>query len=55
MFLHTVNVIGQPPRPVVTPDFSQVNFGNIPTSLNDDLGIFDDVINFLTYDEKFFN
>lgn len=45
MFLHTVNVIGQPPKPVESPDFSHVIFGEIPSSLNDDLGVFEDVIN----------
>lgn len=49
MFLHTVNVIGQPPRPIVSADFSQINFGKIPQSLNDDLGIFHNVIKFYEF------
>ena len=36
MFLHTVNVIGQPPRPESeSPDFSHVNFGKLPSSIRD--------------------
>lgn len=36
MFLHTVNVIGQPPRPECeSPDFSHVNFGKLPSSIRD--------------------
>jgi cryptochrome len=56
MFLHTVNVIGQPPRTVEIPDFSNVNFGKIPANLNEDLGVFDDVINFKVLNNfHFFN
>lgn len=33
MFLHTVNIIGKPPRPVEVPDLSSVTFGEIVPNL----------------------
>lgn len=40
MMLHTVNVLGLPPRPVNDVDFSLVKFGEIPDELGSELGLF---------------
>ncbi|XP_055603870.1 cryptochrome-1 [Uranotaenia lowii] len=37
MFLHTVNIIGEPPRPVAAPSFEFVEFGTIPSILATEL------------------
>jgi cryptochrome len=33
MFMHTINIIGQPPRPVDVPDWSEVTFGELNATL----------------------
>ncbi|XP_035782382.1 cryptochrome-1 [Anopheles albimanus] len=40
MFLHTVDIIGEPPRPVGAPDFEFVEFGRIPAILASELKLF---------------
>ncbi|XP_052868813.1 cryptochrome-1 [Anopheles cruzii] len=37
MFLHTVNIIGEPPRPVEAPCFEHAEFGHIPSLLASEL------------------
>lgn len=45
MFLHTVNVIGQPQKPECeSPDFSRVIFGSIPLNIRSELKYMDEVI-----------
>ncbi|KAL7030961.1 hypothetical protein ACKWTF_006847 [Chironomus riparius] len=39
MFLHTINVIGYPSKPCEFPDFSHVDFGEIPMNLHMQLGL----------------
>lgn len=43
MMLHTVNVVGLPPRPVNDVDFSSVDFGEIPENLHKKLGFMKNV------------
>ncbi|XP_055542058.1 cryptochrome-1 isoform X2 [Wyeomyia smithii] len=40
MFLHTVNIIGKPPRPVSAPSFEFSEFGKIPAILATELKLF---------------
>lgn len=40
MFLHTVNIIGEPPRPVGAPNFEYIEFGRIPAILSSELKLF---------------
>lgn len=40
MFLHTVNIIGEPPRPVEAPSFEFVEFGRLPSILATELKLF---------------
>ncbi|XP_053690521.1 cryptochrome-1 [Sabethes cyaneus] len=40
MFLHTVNIIGKPPRPVSAPSFEFCEFGKIPAILATELKLF---------------
>ena len=43
MFLHTINVIGYPSRPCKTPNFSNVDFGDIPMNLYTRLGLMTEI------------
>ncbi|KAG5682744.1 hypothetical protein PVAND_012077 [Polypedilum vanderplanki] len=43
MFLHTVNVLGNPSRPVQMPCFSNVVFGTIPLHLHKQLGLMNSI------------
>lgn len=55
MFLHTINVIGYPTRPCEFPDFSHVNFGDIPMNLYMHLGLMNEIPkpeDFLIFREK---
>lgn len=55
MFLHTINVIGLPPRPCTSPDFRSVSFGSIPADLHTILGLMKDIPtpgNFCIFPEK---
>lgn len=44
MMLHTVNVVGLPPRPVENADFSGISFGEIPENLHNFLGFMKEVL-----------
>ncbi|XP_034243121.1 cryptochrome-1 [Thrips palmi] len=43
MFLHTVSIIGAPPRPVDDPDWTGVQFGKLPQHLGDDIEVFQSI------------
>ncbi|KAF4522540.1 Chryptochrome 1 [Ephemera danica] len=40
LFLHTVSVIGDPPRPVADPDWSNVKFGKLPEIITQEFKMF---------------
>lgn len=43
MFLHTVSVIGAPPRPVDDPDWAGVKFGSLPAELGEGIQVFESI------------
>ncbi|XP_053670941.1 cryptochrome-1 [Anopheles nili] len=43
MFLHTVNIIGEPPRPVGAPNFEFIEFGRVPAILASELKLCQDI------------
>lgn len=43
MFMHTVSVIGVPPRPVKDPDWTGVKFGQLPADLVDGIKVYQSI------------